>query len=145
MMVTSGCFDILHHGHVTQLQRMRSLGKFLLVGINSDASIRAIKPGRPIIDENNRALMLAALVCVDAVTIFDEPANFIYDAQPDVFLKGGDWPLNKLPAPEREALRATGAIYQTLPRPAGSTTEIIERVIAASTASPKLETINAAF
>jgi cytidyltransferase-like protein len=87
MMVTSGCFDILHHGHVTQLQRMLNLGKFLLVGTNSDASIRAIKPGRPIIDENNRALMLAALACLEALIIFHRRLTMLNGSRSSKLLK----------------------------------------------------------
>jgi rfaE bifunctional protein nucleotidyltransferase chain/domain len=144
LLVTSGCFDILHHGHVQQLERMRSLGRFLLVGIDCDESVRVNKgPSRPIIPAIERARILAGLTSVDAVTIFTSPAEFILTAQPDVFMKGGDWPIEKLPAVERESIRATGAIYQTLPRPPGNSSEILARAKAAAIADSNSGTMTA--
>ena len=91
---TNGCFDILHAGHVTYLEKARSLGDVLVVGLNSDRSVRKIKgPSRPINTEQDRARVMAALACVDYVTIFSEPtpARLIERVAPDVLAKGGDW------------------------------------------------------
>src|SRR5229473_1358779 len=94
IVFTNGVFDLLHPGHVRYLQRARTLGDFLLVGINSDDSVRRIKgPGRPITPEAERAEVLASLAPVDAVIIFDEetPLELIRAVQPDVLVKGADW------------------------------------------------------
>src|SRR5437868_2324307 len=94
VVFTNGVFDLLHPGHVRYLQQARSLGDLLIVGLNSDRSVRANKgPDRPITAEDERAEVLAALACVDAVTIFDEdtPHDVIADLQPDVLVKGADW------------------------------------------------------
>jgi len=91
---TNGCFDILHAGHVDYLEKARKLGDFLIVGLNSDRSVRAIKgPERPVNRESDRARVLAALGCVDAVVLFDEetPLNLIRELLPDVLVKGADW------------------------------------------------------
>jgi D-beta-D-heptose 7-phosphate kinase/D-beta-D-heptose 1-phosphate adenosyltransferase len=94
IVFTNGVFDLLHPGHVRYLQHARSLGDALIVGINSDRSVRAVKgPDRPINPEAERAEILAALDCVDAVAIFDEetPFEIISAVQPDVLVKGADW------------------------------------------------------
>lgn len=94
IVFTNGVFDLLHPGHVRYLRQARALGDALVVGINSDRSVRAIKgPGRPITPENERAEILSALSCVDAVVIFDEetPHAIIRLLQPDVLVKGADW------------------------------------------------------
>src|SRR4051794_20198631 len=94
VVFTNGCFDILHPGHIDLLSRARELGTKLIVGINSDASVRAIKgPGRPVNDQESRKEVLLGLRSVDEVLIFDEPTpeNLIKQVEPDVLVKGGDW------------------------------------------------------
>src|SRR5207244_12910677 len=94
VVFTNGVFDLLHPGHVRYLQQARALGDVLIVGVNSDRSVRANKgPDRPINSEEERAAVLAALAVVDAVTIFNEetPHDVIVDVQPDVLVKGADW------------------------------------------------------
>lgn len=100
VVFTNGCFDILHVGHVQTLSRARAEGRRLLVGVNSDASVKRLKgPTRPINDQLDRAVMLAALECVDAVTIFEEdtPVETLRAVQPDVHVKGGDYKIEDLP------------------------------------------------
>jgi len=99
VVFTNGVFDLLHPGHVRYLQHARSLGDVLIVGINSDRSVRAVKgSGRPITPEQERAEILASLDCVDAVAIFDEetPFEIISAIQPDVLVKGADWAENAI-------------------------------------------------
>jgi len=99
LVFTNGCFDLLHPGHLRYLAEARSLGDFLLVGLNSDRSVRALKgPDRPILDEAVRAEMLAGLAAVDAVTVFDQetPLELITLLEPDVLVKGGDWPPDQI-------------------------------------------------
>ncbi len=94
VVFTNGCFDILHRGHVTYLEQARILGDALVVGLNTDASVARLKgPGRPLVPEGDRALILAALSSVTAVTLFDEdtPAELIASLRPDVLVKGGDY------------------------------------------------------
>jgi rfaE bifunctional protein nucleotidyltransferase chain/domain len=94
VVFTNGCFDILHRGHVAYLYAARSLGQHLVVGVNTDASVRRLKgEGRPVVGEDDRAYVLAGLGCVDAVTLFDEdtPAELIAALLPDVLVKGGDY------------------------------------------------------
>lgn len=94
IVFTNGCFDLLHVGHVRYLQEAKAQGQLLVVGVNSDASVKRLKgPTRPIQNENDRAEILAALAAVDFVVIFDEdtPAKLIETLRPDVLVKGGDW------------------------------------------------------
>jgi rfaE bifunctional protein nucleotidyltransferase chain/domain len=94
VVATGGCFDLLHAGHVSTLQAARALGDCLVVCLNSDASVRRLKgPGRPLVAEADRAAVLAALACVDAVVVFDEatPAAVLRQLRPHVFAKGGDY------------------------------------------------------
>jgi D-beta-D-heptose 7-phosphate kinase/D-beta-D-heptose 1-phosphate adenosyltransferase len=94
IVFTNGCFDILHVGHIRYLQEAKNLGDYLVVGINSDQSVKQIKgPNRPIQSEADRAEILASLACVDAVCIFteDNPLNLIKQVSPNVLVKGGDW------------------------------------------------------
>jgi len=112
MVFTNGCFDILHEGHVTYLEAARREGDYLVVGLNSDASIRAIKgPDRPVNRETSRARLLAALGCVDHVVLFGEetPLRLITALLPDVLVKGADWPVEKIVG-AREVLAAGGAV-----------------------------------
>jgi len=127
---TNGCFDLLHIGHTRYLRDARALGDCLIVGINSDASVRAIKPdGRPIVPQEQRAEVLAALACVDYVVIFDEPDPRILIAavQPDVLVKGGDWPIEQIVG--RDIVQARGGAVLTIPLvPDVSTTMLVRRI-----------------
>ncbi len=99
IVFTNGCFDLLHIGHVRYLQEAKSLGDFLFVGINTDDSVKKLKgPTRPIQNENDRAEILAALAAVDFVALFGEetPENLIHMVRPDILVKGGDWPIEKI-------------------------------------------------
>ena len=129
LIFTNGCFDILHRGHVEVLVAARALGDRLLVGLNSDASVRRLKgEGRPLQPELDRAVCLAALECVDAVVIFeqDTPSELIGLLKPDAMVKGGDYTPAELP--EREVVEAGGGEVIILPFIGGrSTTELIER------------------
>jgi D-beta-D-heptose 7-phosphate kinase/D-beta-D-heptose 1-phosphate adenosyltransferase len=130
LVFTNGCFDILHVGHVRYLEAARSLGDALLVAINSDRSVRALKgAGRPVMNERERAEMLAALSVVDYVTVFDadSPRALIADVLPDVLVKGGDYGLDEIHG--REETEAAGGRVLSLPFVEGaSTTSIIERI-----------------
>ena len=133
VVYTNGCFDITHPGHVTYLEQARSLGDALIVALNSDISVRALKgPKRPILPEADRALLLAALECVDCVTLFDEVrcTGVIELARPKVYVKGGDYTIATLDPSERGALEACGAEIVFVPTVAGvSTTDIIARIV----------------
>jgi D-beta-D-heptose 7-phosphate kinase/D-beta-D-heptose 1-phosphate adenosyltransferase len=130
LVFTNGCFDILHVGHVRYLEAARSLGDALLVAINSDAAVRALKgESRPVMSETERAEMLAALTAVSYVTIFDalSPRTLIRELLPDVLVKGGDYDLDEIHG--REEVEAAGGRVLALPFVAGvSTTDIIERI-----------------
>ncbi|MDH5297990.1 MAG: D-glycero-beta-D-manno-heptose 1-phosphate adenylyltransferase [Desulfobulbaceae bacterium] len=130
VVFTNGCFDILHPGHVTYLEAARRLGDCLIVGLNSDASIRAIKgPERPVNAEQNRARLLAALGCVDHVVLFGEetPLNLITTLLPDVLIKGGDWAVDQIVG-GREVV-AAGGVVANLPLVENfSTTALIDRI-----------------
>jgi rfaE bifunctional protein nucleotidyltransferase chain/domain len=109
IVFTNGVFDLLHPGHVRYLQAARAHGDLLIVGLNSDASVRRNKgPERPINPENERAEVLAALACVDAVSVFDEdtPADIIKRLQPDILVKGSDWPADQIVG--RDTVEARG-------------------------------------
>ncbi len=130
IVFTNGCFDILHPGHVDYLARARDLGDLLVVGLNSDASVRRIKgTTRPVNPEHDRALVLGALACVDHVVIFSEdtPYRLIQAVLPDVLVKGGDWPVEKIVG--RDIVEARGGRVLSIPLlPGYSTTRIIERI-----------------
>ncbi|HMO65244.1 MAG TPA: adenylyltransferase/cytidyltransferase family protein [Verrucomicrobiota bacterium] len=131
LVATNGCFDLLHLGHATCLEAARRLGDALLVGVNGDASVRALKgPARPINSERDRALLVAALGCVDAVCVFPEPsaAEFLRRAQPDVWAKGGDYTLESLDQTERRVVEMAGGRIAFIPFVAGkSTTALLAR------------------
>lgn len=131
LVFTNGCFDILHPGHVRYLQQARGLGDALLVAVNADESVRALKgPSRPVNGEADRAEVLAALGCVDFVTIFsDERAtNLLRKIRPQIYAKGGDYTPESLNAEERAALDSVGAEIKILPLvPGKSTTAIVEK------------------
>lgn len=130
IVFTNGVFDILHPGHLRYLQAARRHGDVLIVGLNSDASVRRNKgPSRPINPEQERAEVLEALDCVDAVSIFDDetPAEIIRRVQPDVLVKGADWPADQIVG--RDTVEARGGTVVLEPVEQGySTTAIIERI-----------------
>lgn len=129
---TNGCFDILHVGHITYLMRAKKEGDVLIVGLNSDRSVRQIKgEGRPVISEQNRALVLSALECVDYIVIFDEksPLPIIKQLRPDVYAKGGDYTIDTLVQSERRFVESYGGHIALIPGVEGqSTTRIIHKV-----------------
>jgi len=129
IVFTNGVFDILHPGHLRYLQAARAHGDLLIVGLNSDASVRRYKgPTRPVNPEHERAEVLLALSCVDAVSIFDEdtPANIIRAVQPDILVKGADWAPDKIVG--RDTVEARGGKVVLEPVETGySTTSLIER------------------
>lgn len=133
IVFTNGCFDILHPGHVDLLERARALGNVLVVGLNTDASVRGLKgPCRPVTPFADRARVLAGLACVDFVTGFAEPTplELIRAVAPDVLVKGGDWPVEAIVG--REAVEAAGGRVVSLPLlPGYSTTSLIERILSA--------------
>ena len=125
IVFTNGCFDILHAGHVDLLEQARSLGDFLVVGLNSDASVKRLKgEARPIHDQNARAKVMAALGCVDAVLIFEEdtPIETIRVVRPDIHVKGGDYQPDDLP--EAEVVREIGGEIVIIPLVAGFSTTL---------------------
>jgi len=129
VVFTNGCFDVLHPGHIKTLEQARDLGDALIVGINSDASVGSLKPGRPLIPQNERAEILAALECVDAVVIYDEltPREIVSALLPDILVKGGDWADNKIIG--REEVEAVGGRVVSIPvLPGYSTTEILRKI-----------------
>jgi rfaE bifunctional protein nucleotidyltransferase chain/domain len=129
VVFTNGCFDILHRGHVEYLELARSLGDYLVVGLNSDRSVCALKgPDRPINSEEDRAYVLAALAAVNAVTIFDEdtPRALISDLLPDVLVKGGDYSPDEVVGAE-EVVAAGGRVVIAPFVPGRSTSGMLER------------------
>ena len=130
VVFTNGCFDLLHPGHIETLEKARNLGDALVVGVNSDRSVRESKgAGRPILPERERAEILAALECVDGVVIFDEPTpqEIITALLPDVLVKGGDWASDQIVG--REDVEAAGGKVVSIPVLAGySTTAILEKI-----------------
>jgi D-beta-D-heptose 7-phosphate kinase/D-beta-D-heptose 1-phosphate adenosyltransferase len=137
VVFTNGVFDLLHPGHVRYLQAARAEGDALIVGVNSDRSVRANKgPSRPITPEAERAEILAALACVDAVVVFDEdtPAAIIGRLQPDVLVKGADWAADAIVG--RDVVEARGGRVVRVPVEAGwSTSAIVEKIRAGRTTS----------
>ena len=134
LVITNGCFDILHRGHADYLMRARALGDAMLVLINSDRSVQALKgPSRPVVDEYNRAYLLCALESVDSVVVFDTPRcdQFFIDLKPDIYVKGGDYTLETIDKQERQALESVNADIRFLPFVPGlSTTNIINKLTA---------------
>ncbi len=132
LVLTNGCFDLLHTGHVRYLQQARALGDVLLVAVNSDRSVRELKgPTRPLNAEHDRAEVVAALRCVDHVTIFDElrVTEVIKKLQPAIYAKGGDYTEESLDAEERSALTRAGAEVYILPLvKERSTTSLIKKM-----------------
>ena len=132
LVLTNGCFDLIHPGHVRYLMQARALGDVLVVGLNSDASVRELKgPTRPVTKQKDRAEVLAALRPVDGVVIFDElrATNLIREVRPHVYAKGGDYTVDSLNPEERAALDEAGTKIEILPLVAGrSTTETLRRL-----------------
>jgi len=132
LVVTNGCFDILHLGHVTYLENARHFGDALLVGINSDAATRQLKgAGRPVNSENDRTAVLAALESVNGVCIFADTTatKFLSTAQPDIYIKGGDYTLETLNQGERRAVESAGGKIILVPFvPGKSTTSLLEKI-----------------
>jgi rfaE bifunctional protein nucleotidyltransferase chain/domain len=125
VVFTNGCFDIIHAGHVRYMREARKLGDVLVVGLNSDASVSKIKPGRPVVDEGQRAEVISALDMVDYVTLFNEdtPYELIKHLMPDVLVKGGDWKPSDIVGSDLVA------DTRSLPYIEGvSTSEIIDRI-----------------
>jgi rfaE bifunctional protein nucleotidyltransferase chain/domain len=130
VVFTNGCFDLLHPGHIQSLESARALGDALIVGINSDASVKRLKgPGRPVLPELERAEILASLESVDAVVIFDEatPQRIIAAVLPDVLVKGGDWPDDQIVGRE-EVEAAGGRVVRAEVVEGYSTTEILKKI-----------------
>jgi rfaE bifunctional protein nucleotidyltransferase chain/domain len=132
LVLTNGCFDLLHVGHVRYLQAARKLGDALAVAVNGDASVQALKgEGRPLNKESDRAEVLAALDCVDHVTIFPEvrATGVLEQVRPSIYVKGGDYKPETLNADERAALDAIGAEIRIIPfEPGYSTSSLIGRM-----------------
>lgn len=130
VVFTNGCFDLLHPGHLRTLEAARQLGDALVVGLNSDRGVRELKgAGRPILPERERAEILAALECVDAVVIFDEPTprEIIAALLPDVLVKGGDWAGDQIVG--REEVEAAGGRVVSIPvAPGYSTTSVLQKI-----------------
>ncbi len=131
IVFTNGCFDILHPGHTRYLEETRNLGDYLVVAVNSDRSVKAIKgPHRPVLPEQARAELLAALGFVDAVVIFDEdtPFNVIKELLPHILVKGGDWAEDEIIG--ADIVKASGGVVKRIPYVEGfSTTALIEKII----------------
>lgn len=131
VVFTNGCFDLLHVGHVRYLQDARKLGDLLVVGINADASVKRLKgEERPVQTEGDRAEIMAALACVDFVVIFaeDTPLNLIETIKPDILVKGGDWPVEKIVG--SQFVLSNGGQVKSLPFHQGrSTSSIIEKIV----------------
>ena len=130
VVFTNGCFDLLHPGHVDYLEKARSLGDALVVGLNTDASVARLKgPSRPFVAESDRARVLSALACVDAVTLFDEDTPLALSSAllPDVLVKGGDYAVEQIVG--RDAVEAAGGTVIVIPFLSGySTTELLNRI-----------------
>ena len=130
LVLTNGCFDLLHMGHVRYLAAARSMGDRLVVGLNSDESVRLLKgPNRPITPQSDRAEILSALRSVDDVVIFiaERATSLIRALRPDVYVKGGDYTLETLDSTEVAALREVGSVIELVPMISGkSTTRILQ-------------------
>jgi D-beta-D-heptose 7-phosphate kinase/D-beta-D-heptose 1-phosphate adenosyltransferase len=131
IVFTNGCFDLMHIGHTRYLHAAKALGDLLVVGVNSDASVKSLNkaPDRPVVGEAQRAEVLAALASVDYVVIFPEPdpLNLITALQPDVLVKGGDWPIDRIIG--RDVVERRGGSVKTVPLvPGMSTTALIQKI-----------------
>ena len=135
IVFTNGCYDLLHIGHIKCFQESKNLGDILIVALNSDRSVRALKgPSRPIIPEEERAEIIAAMESVDYVTIFDQedPLEIISTVKPDVLVKGGDWSIDTIVG--RDVVESCGGKVLSLPMVPGiSTSRIIEDIVSHTT------------
>lgn len=131
IVFTNGCFDLLHRGHTRLLQQARALGDLLIVGLNSDASVRCLKgPSRPVLSQDERAELLSALAAVDYVVIFEEadPSRVIDTLEPDLLVKGADWAKQEVVG--RETVERRGGHVVTIPLVEGaSTTSLLRRIM----------------
>ncbi|MBI3110033.1 MAG: D-glycero-beta-D-manno-heptose 1-phosphate adenylyltransferase [Ignavibacteriales bacterium] len=138
VVFTNGCFDILHRGHVDYLTKAKALGDLLVVGVNGDDSVRRLKgPNRPVVNQDDRAAVLAALAAVDYVSLFDEdtPFELIRAIVPDVLVKGADWSVEAIVG--KDVVEAAGGTVQTLEfLPNRSTSSIIQKIIQAAAPHP---------
>ena len=144
IVFTNGCFDLLHIGHIRYLQEAKKLGDLLIVGLNSDTSVRSLEKaqGRPIIPGEQRAEVISALACVDFVVPFDDPnpLRLIEGLLPDVLVKGGDWSLDRIIG--RDVVEAHGGMVYSIPLvPDISTTKIIERIQSTLPPRPSQKTL----
>jgi rfaE bifunctional protein nucleotidyltransferase chain/domain len=132
LVVTNGCFDLLHAGHITYLETARNHGDLLLVGVNGDEAVGQLKgPGRPVNPESDRAAVLSALESVDAVCIFPErtATRFLEVAQPDIYVKGGDYTVETLNQDERRTVEQAGGRIVLIPFvPGKSTTGLLDKI-----------------
>ena len=132
LVVSNGCFDILHPGHVTYLEAARNLGDALLVGLNGDSAVRQYKGnGRPVNNEEDRASVIAALESINGVCIFAEPTalNFLSVAKPDIYVKGGDYTIDTINQDERHEVEKAGGRIVILPFvPGKSTTAVLAKI-----------------
>jgi rfaE bifunctional protein nucleotidyltransferase chain/domain len=131
LVFTNGCFDIIHRGHIDYLEQARALGNSLVVGVNSDESVRRLDKGtgRPINTVSDRAAVLAALECVDLVVVFDTdtPLPLVTTVRPDVLVKGGDWPVEKIVG-AKEVQSSGGTVHSIPVRYPVSTSKLIDRI-----------------
>ncbi len=131
IVFTNGCFDIIHTGHINLLNAAKKFGDVLILGLNSDSSVRRLKgKNRPIVPQHERAEIMSALSAVDIVTIFyeDDPYNIIKDIKPDVLVKGGDWPLDKIIG--ADIVKSYGGKVKNIKYIKGqSTTNIIKKIL----------------
>jgi rfaE bifunctional protein nucleotidyltransferase chain/domain len=142
IVAAGGCFDLLHAGHIATLQSARSLGDFLVVCLNSDASVRRLKgPGRPLVPQSDRARVLNALECVDAVVVFDEdtPVEILHRVRPHIWVKGGDYA--GVEVPEAAVLDQWGGQVVTLSYLAGRSTTSLASAAAGSSPVPAIHEI----
>ncbi len=139
VVFTNGCFDILHHGHVDYLSKAKAQGDVLIVGLNTDNSVKRLKgSGRPIIDEGDRAAVVAALAAVDYVCLFDEdtPYELIRALVPDILVKGADWSVNDIVG--KDVVESAGGSVRTIEfLPNRSTSKIIQKIIKTATPESK--------
>ena len=130
VVFTNGCFDLLHFGHARYLEQAKAKGDILVVAVNSDSSVRRLKgPGRPVVAQKYRALLVAALASVDYVTVFNEetPAKIIAELAPDVLVKGGDWKAGRIIGADCVRGRG-GKVYRIAFVPGFSTSKLIQRI-----------------
>jgi rfaE bifunctional protein nucleotidyltransferase chain/domain len=143
IVFTNGCFDLIHPGHIRYLRAARRLGDVLVVGLNSDASVRRLKgPTRPLVRQRDRCEVVAALEMVDCVTVFgeDTPYSLIKHVQPDVLVKGGDWKPDAIVG--ADVVRARGGAVRSLRfAPGYSTTRLVESVVKKSRVDGRASTV----